>query len=142
MGLVVPLIRVRDNLDLKPNTYRITLKGVEIGSGEVRTGMFLAIDPGTIQSGYCIYDGTRVRESGVLPNAEMLAHLQQLPAHRLAIGGGVESISKVNGSLAAGGGATLATDAGSSATGLRANTPTAASAAPTSWAVSPATCGP
>ncbi len=27
MGLVVPLIRVRDNLDLKPNTYRITLKG-------------------------------------------------------------------------------------------------------------------
>ena len=35
MGLVVPLIRVRDNLDLKPNTYRITLKGVDVAHGEI-----------------------------------------------------------------------------------------------------------
>ena len=35
MGLVVPLIRVRDNLELKPNSYRITLKGVDVAHGEL-----------------------------------------------------------------------------------------------------------
>lgn len=45
----------------------------------------LAIDPGTTQSGYCIYDGARVIESGVLSNAEMLVRVQQWPALRLAI---------------------------------------------------------
>ena len=34
MGMVVPPVRVRDNLDLKPNAYRITLKGVEMGRAE------------------------------------------------------------------------------------------------------------
>jgi hypothetical protein len=47
--------------------------------------MILAIDPGTEQSGYCIYDGDRVRESGVLPNADMLVRVQQWPAQRLAV---------------------------------------------------------
>lgn len=45
----------------------------------------LAIDPGTTESGYCIYDGARVHESGVLPNAEMLVRVQQWPAQRLAV---------------------------------------------------------
>ncbi len=48
MGLVVPLIRVRDNLDLKPNTYRITLKGVEVAHGEMPSGQVLAIDMGDV----------------------------------------------------------------------------------------------
>ena len=47
--------------------------------------MLLAVDPGTTQSGYCIYDGARVIESGVLPNAEMLVRVQQWPAMHLAI---------------------------------------------------------
>jgi hypothetical protein len=47
--------------------------------------MILAIDPGTAQSGYCIYEGGRVRESGVLPNAEMLTRVQQWPTSRLCI---------------------------------------------------------
>ncbi|MFP5517817.1 MAG: flagellar biosynthesis protein FlhA, partial [Alphaproteobacteria bacterium] len=48
MGLVVPLIRVRDNLDLKPNSYRITLKGVVVAQGELPTGQVLAVDMGDV----------------------------------------------------------------------------------------------
>ncbi|MHB9085138.1 MAG: flagellar biosynthesis protein FlhA, partial [Thiobacillus sp.] len=48
MGLVVPLIRVRDNLDLKPNSYRITLKGVDVAHGEMPGGQVLAVDMGEV----------------------------------------------------------------------------------------------
>ncbi len=48
MGLVVPLIRVRDNLDLKPSTYRITLKGVDVAHGEIPAGQVLAVDMGDV----------------------------------------------------------------------------------------------
>ncbi|MDD1632941.1 MAG: FHIPEP family type III secretion protein, partial [Methylococcaceae bacterium] len=48
IGFLPPAVHIRDNLEISPNSYRITLKGVEIGSGEVRTGLFLAIDPGNI----------------------------------------------------------------------------------------------
>ena len=48
MGLVVPLIRVRDNLDLKPNSYRITLKGVDVAHGELPAGQVLAVDMGDV----------------------------------------------------------------------------------------------
>ena len=48
MGLVVPLIRVRDNLELKPNSYRITLKGVEVAHGELLTGHVLAVNMGDV----------------------------------------------------------------------------------------------
>jgi flagellar biosynthesis protein FlhA len=50
VGFLPPAVHIRDNLEISPNNYRITLKGVEIGSGEVRTGQFLAIDPGNITS--------------------------------------------------------------------------------------------
>jgi flagellar biosynthesis protein FlhA len=45
---VVPLIRVRDNLELKPNSYRITLKGVEVAHGELPAGQVLAVDMGDV----------------------------------------------------------------------------------------------
>ena len=48
IGFLPPAVHIRDNLEIHANGYRITLKGVEIGSGEVRTGLFLAIDPGSI----------------------------------------------------------------------------------------------
>ena len=48
MGLVVPLIRVRDNLELKPNSYRITLKGVDVAHGELLTGHVLAVNMGDV----------------------------------------------------------------------------------------------
>ena len=48
MGLVVPLVRVRDNLELKPGGYRITLKGVDVAHGEMPTGQVLAVDMGDV----------------------------------------------------------------------------------------------
>jgi flagellar biosynthesis protein FlhA len=41
-------VHIRDNLELKPTAYRITLKGVEIGNGEAMAGQFLAINPGMV----------------------------------------------------------------------------------------------
>jgi flagellar biosynthesis protein FlhA len=46
VGFLAPPVHIRDNLELKPSAYRITLKGVEVGSGEAMTGQFLAINPG------------------------------------------------------------------------------------------------
>ena len=48
MGLVVPLVRVRDNLELKPNSYRITLKGIDVAHGEIPSGQVLAVDMGDV----------------------------------------------------------------------------------------------
>jgi flagellar biosynthesis protein FlhA len=48
MGLVVPLIRVRDNLEFKPNAFRITLKGVDVSHGELPNGQVLAVDMGDV----------------------------------------------------------------------------------------------
>ena len=48
MGLVVPLIRVRDNLELKPNAYRVSLKGVVRARGVIPTGQVLAVDMGEV----------------------------------------------------------------------------------------------
>jgi flagellar biosynthesis protein FlhA len=44
LGMVLPSVRVRDNLQLQPNQYNIKLRGVMIESGEVRTEMFLAME--------------------------------------------------------------------------------------------------
>lgn len=46
VGFLAPPVHIRDNLELRPSAYRITLKGVEVGSGEAHTGQYLAINPG------------------------------------------------------------------------------------------------
>ena len=48
VGFLAPTVHIRDNLELKPSSYRITLKGVEIANGESHFGQFLAIDPGMV----------------------------------------------------------------------------------------------
>jgi flagellar biosynthesis protein FlhA len=45
-GLWVPAVRVRDNIQLEPQAYRIMLGGREVARGTVRPDMWLAIDPG------------------------------------------------------------------------------------------------
>jgi flagellar biosynthesis protein FlhA len=45
-GLWVPAVRLRDNLQLPPTTYRILLNGREVARAELRPDMWLAIDPG------------------------------------------------------------------------------------------------
>ncbi|MCX8005305.1 MAG: flagellar biosynthesis protein FlhA [Burkholderiaceae bacterium] len=48
IGFLPPPVHIRDNLELKPSAYRVLLKGVPIGEGEVYPGMWLAIDPGGV----------------------------------------------------------------------------------------------
>ncbi len=43
MGIIIPAIHIRDNLQLKPNQYSVILKGIEIAKGELMPGHYLAI---------------------------------------------------------------------------------------------------
>ncbi|SFE52180.1 flagellar biosynthesis protein FlhA [Nitrosomonas sp. Nm166] len=48
IGFLPPIVHIRDNLELRPNAYRIALKGSVIGQGESYSGMYLAINPGRV----------------------------------------------------------------------------------------------
>jgi flagellar biosynthesis protein FlhA len=48
IGFLVPVVHIRDNLEIKPNTYIISLKGVEIGRGEAFPNQWMAINPGQV----------------------------------------------------------------------------------------------
>ncbi|MCK6454992.1 MAG: flagellar biosynthesis protein FlhA [Phycisphaerae bacterium] len=50
LGLIVPPIRIRDNLQLEPNAYAVRLRGVEVARGELMPGHYLAIDSGAVTS--------------------------------------------------------------------------------------------
>ncbi|MFS0782285.1 flagellar biosynthesis protein FlhA [Bacillus sp. 1P06AnD] len=47
MGLVIPAVRIRDNIQLNPNEYRLKIKGSEMARGEVLLDHYLAMSPGT-----------------------------------------------------------------------------------------------
>lgn len=59
LGLIVPPIRIRDNMQLSPNAYQIKLKGVVIARGEVIPNQFLAMHSGTPEEEV---PGTETRE--------------------------------------------------------------------------------
>ncbi len=48
LGFLIPSVHIRDNLDLLPNQYRLTLMGVTLGESEVFTDKELAINPGQV----------------------------------------------------------------------------------------------
>ena len=48
LGFLIPPVRVRDNLQIQPNAYRIMLRGAVIASAQVRPDHLLAIDPGEV----------------------------------------------------------------------------------------------
>jgi len=47
-GVVLPPVRIKDNIRLEPGAYRILVGGQEIGRGSVEPGSFLAMDGGTV----------------------------------------------------------------------------------------------
>ena len=51
LGIVVPPIRIRDNLQLRPTEYLILIKGVEAARGELKEGHYLAMNPGLAEGG-------------------------------------------------------------------------------------------
>ena len=48
MGFLVPSVHIRDNLELRANAYRITLKGVEDAAGELNPGIYHAVNRGGV----------------------------------------------------------------------------------------------
>jgi len=48
LGFLIPSVHIRDNLDLAPNVYRLTLMGVNIGEVEIHPDRDLAINPGQV----------------------------------------------------------------------------------------------
>ncbi|MGI1797150.1 flagellar biosynthesis protein FlhA [Priestia sp. TRN 1309] len=46
LGLVIPVVRIRDNIQLQPNEYCLKIKGNEVGKGELLLDHYLAISPG------------------------------------------------------------------------------------------------
>ncbi len=53
-GFLIPAVHIRDNLELTPNSYRLTLMGVAVGEAEIKPDMELAINPGQV---YGMIDG-------------------------------------------------------------------------------------
>ena len=49
LGIVVPKVRIKDNLELQSAGYSILIKGVNVGSGELMSGYLLAMDPGNVE---------------------------------------------------------------------------------------------
>ncbi|MBB1268068.1 flagellar biosynthesis protein FlhA [Shewanella sp. SR44-3] len=80
LGFLVPAVHIRDNLDLSPNAYRISLMGVVVGEAEVRHDCELAINPGQV---YGKLDGIETTDpafglEAVWINAEQREHAQTL----------------------------------------------------------------
>jgi flagellar biosynthesis protein FlhA len=50
IGFLVPVVHIRDNLEIRPNAYVIKLKGVQIGQGEATPGQWMAINPGQVSA--------------------------------------------------------------------------------------------
>jgi len=49
LGILVPPIRIRDNIQLKPNEYLIKIRGDEVARGELMIGRYMALNPGTAE---------------------------------------------------------------------------------------------
>ncbi len=48
LGMIIPPVRIRDNIQLKPNEYRIKIRTVPVDSGELMSGTYLAMNPGNV----------------------------------------------------------------------------------------------
>jgi flagellar biosynthesis protein FlhA len=47
-GVIIPSVRIKDNLELKPGGYSLKIKGIEVAAAELMPDHFLAMDPGTV----------------------------------------------------------------------------------------------
>ena len=49
LGTVVPIIRLRDNIQLNPNQYIIKIKGIQVAEGEIQFDQYMAMNPGYVE---------------------------------------------------------------------------------------------
>jgi len=50
LGIIIPLVRLRDNINIEPTAYEIRIADLPIAKGRLEPEMFLAMDPGTVQT--------------------------------------------------------------------------------------------
>jgi flagellar biosynthesis protein FlhA len=79
LGLVIPSIHIRDNLQLASGEYRVLIKGNKVGGGTLRSECMLAMDPGNVTDQV---DGTPTKEPAfgldalwIMPNAKEQAEM-------------------------------------------------------------------
>ncbi|MEO0336821.1 MAG: flagellar biosynthesis protein FlhA, partial [Pseudomonadota bacterium] len=48
MGIIIPSVHIRDNLQLEPGEYRVLIKGNKVGGGMLRSDSVMAMDPGNV----------------------------------------------------------------------------------------------
>ncbi|KTD46153.1 flagellar biosynthesis protein FlhA [Legionella quinlivanii] len=78
LGFLIPTVHIRDNLDLKPNHYRISLAGVIMGEAPVFNERLLAINPGQV---FGELDGQATRDPAFGLNAVWINEGQKELAH-------------------------------------------------------------
>ncbi|MDP5254786.1 MULTISPECIES: flagellar biosynthesis protein FlhA [unclassified Vibrio] len=79
-GFLIPAVHIRDNLELTPNSYRITLMGVAVGEAEIRADQELAINPGQV---YGMIDGEPTKDPAFGLEAVWIKHDQKEHAQAL-----------------------------------------------------------
>ncbi|MBX5444665.1 flagellar biosynthesis protein FlhA [Sphaerobacter sp.] len=80
LGITVPTIRIRDNLQLRPNEYRIKLRGVEVAGGEVYPDRLMAMNAGGVSGEI---DGIDGREPAFGLAAKWIPENQRMHAEAL-----------------------------------------------------------
>jgi len=50
LGIIIPLVRLRDNINLEPTAYEVRIAELPVAKGRLEPDMFLAMDPGTVQT--------------------------------------------------------------------------------------------
>jgi len=50
LGIIIPLVRLRDDINLQPSAYEIRLSEIPVAKGRLEPDMYLAMDPGTVQN--------------------------------------------------------------------------------------------
>ncbi len=80
LGIIVPAIRIRDNVQLKPNEYRIKVKGINIAEFELMPDHVMAINPGYIKDEL---DGFTTREPAFnLPAVWIIPNLKEIAENK------------------------------------------------------------
>ena len=80
LGIVVPPIRIRDNMSLKPNAYSIKIRGIPVAEGELLVDQVLAMNPGLATEKLA---GVETREPAFGLDAVWIAPSQRENAERL-----------------------------------------------------------
>lgn len=78
LGFLIPTVHIRDNLDLKPTNYRLTIAGVTIAEASIYTDKWLAINPGQV---FGVLDGIETKDPAFGLTAVWIDDAQKERAH-------------------------------------------------------------